>query len=80
MMFSKTPVLGRTPLRSLLGSAKRTNYNQSAYRCLSCSLRQSQKASDRTEDGGTTHFGFETISESQKEEKGWMNLITDALS
>ena len=79
-MFSKSPVLGRTALRSLLYSTKQKIYNQSPYRCLSCSRRQSQKASDRTENGGTTYFGFETISESQKEEKGWLNLITDTLS
>ena len=60
----------RTAWRSLHHSAKRKKYNPPAYRCFSCTIRHLQKAENKFEDGRTTHFGFKTISEAQKEQKG----------
>jgi hypothetical protein len=69
-MIPKTPVFARATWRSLHFFAKRKSYYRVPGRCFSCSIRQAQKAEDRIENGRTTHFGFETISEAQKEQKG----------
>jgi uncharacterized protein YlaI len=69
-MTPETPPFARAAWRSLHFSAKHKNYYRATYRCFSCSIRQAQKAEDRFQNGRTTHFGFETISEAQKEQKG----------
>jgi 2-methoxy-6-polyprenyl-1,4-benzoquinol methylase len=69
-MTSETPLFARAAWRSLHFSAKRKSYYRAPYRCFACSIRQAQKPEDRFENGRTTHFGFETISEAQKEQKG----------
>lgn len=59
--------------RSLHYSAKRrTAVPPTPYRCFSCSLRARQAETGKPEENTRmTHFGFETIPESQKESKGW---------
>jgi 2-methoxy-6-polyprenyl-1,4-benzoquinol methylase len=69
-MAPETPIFARAAWRSLQFSAKRKSYYRTPYRFFSCPHRQAQKAEDRIENGRTTHFGFETISEAQKEQKG----------
>lgn len=41
---------------------------------VSHSLRQEQREEKPTNNGRTTHFGFETISESEKEARGTLNF------
>jgi len=47
---------------------------QEGYRCFSCSVRQNQqqppKSRPQDEAPQTTHFGFETIAEALKEQRG----------
>lgn len=44
------------------------------YRCFSCSARQAQQQQTPPKptqnNDGTTHFGFETVAEALKEQKG----------
>lgn len=59
--------------RQLLAGSKRKVARES-YRCFSCSIRQAQQQTPppkSPQDGrGTTHFGFETVTEALKEQRG----------
>lgn len=70
LTMSTWSAFATSPWRSLHYSARRRVNSRTAYRCVSCSIRQWQKAGEEVENGRTTHFGFDTISESQKEQKG----------
>lgn len=55
--------------RRAVGGAERGQ-----YRCFSCTARQSQQPQTppktTQKQDGTTHFGFETVAEALKEQKG----------
>jgi hypothetical protein len=59
--------------RQLLQESKRRTVGE-GYRCFSCSVRQAQQQTPPPKtprDGNqTTHFGFETIAEALKEQRG----------
>lgn len=40
------------------------------FRCLSCSIRLANQQATQTQDGRTTHFGFQQVPESAKESRG----------
>jgi len=56
------------------GSGGNKRVAQAGYRCFSCSVRQNQqqppKSRPQDEAPQTTHFGFETIAEALKEQRG----------
>lgn len=70
IMSAQTPRL----LRRQLIQNGRPRAPREPYRCFSCSIRQAQQQPPppkSTRDApGTTHFGFETIAEALKEQKG----------
>lgn len=55
--------------RNLQQVAKRRVVPRITKRRYICSAQLAQRASG-PDDGRTTHFGFETVSEAEKEEKG----------
>ncbi|KAK2744348.1 2-hexaprenyl-6-methoxy-1,4-benzoquinone methyltransferase [Onygenales sp. PD_40] len=58
----------RAAWRSLHYSAKRRPFVQAPYRCFSCSLQTQRPEPPKPEQNGrTTHFGFETVAETEKE-------------
>jgi hypothetical protein len=67
MNAQSTRVLFR---RQLLAGGRPTGQ----YRCLSCTVRQAQQPQSPPKPAqnrdGTTHFGFETVAEALKEQKG----------
>lgn len=72
--------------RQLLAGSKRRAgvVEREQYRCFSCSVRQAQQQHTpppkSTQDGpGTTHFGFQTVAEALKEQKGMLITISIAL-
>lgn len=59
--------------RSLHYSAKRKFFNpRTPYRCFSCTIRTQQ---EQPRDSRTTHFGFETIPEAEKESRGKLLVL-----
>jgi hypothetical protein len=65
--------------RQLLNGSK-TRVAREPYRCFSCSVRQAQEQTPPPKSPRdapqTTHFGFETISEALKEQRGMPNIPT----
>lgn len=76
--FSNTPMKSftfvRTRQRSLHVCAKSRGNNHSLHRYFSCADHQLQRTENKVENGRITHFGFETISEARKEEKGTLRF------
>ena len=53
-----------------LGLVKQASIHRQPYRCFSCTISRAQGQTTKQQDGKTTHFGFETVPESEKEAKG----------
>ena len=67
---AKSTMASRYTLRPLMRSARCQLQPFHSQRCFSSSIRRYEPTSESTNHERTTHFGFETVPESEKEARG----------